>query len=477
MIKHRILSISLAILLTCTATVYASTSQTNNDPSYQSTLSQVKIPQTLATIPKPKSLSTKSWWYRRHLRFNQDVKNMPDAQIVFIGDSITHSWERGGKQVWAKYYTKRKAINLGISADKTQDVIWRLQNGNLEHIKPKLFVIMIGTNNTGHNLEKPQNIAYGIAAILKELRAKQPQAKILLLAIFPRGNTSLDPKDARKARQFLNNEKTNRIIQTYADLKNIFYLNINHRFLDAHGKLPRKMMPDLLHPQALGYAAWADAIEPYVVKFLGEKSNAKPLLDAHFTQWTHADGSPVQSDWTFQNGTLLHTGHGKDILSKKQYQNFVLSFDFKLDPRSNSGVKYKVTKYLDKTSKKQGKKAKYLGIEYQVLDDKSEGLNANSIRQASAAYDIFDTNQLKQLKPVGQYNHARIVVNKNKIEHWLNGARVVSYNINSGRFDQHIAKSKFKKIRGFALNDAGKILIQSHGGKVWYRNVILQEIK
>ena len=419
-----------------------------------------------AITPKARSLNPKNWWFARHTRFNQDLENMPDAKLLFIGDSIIHHWEIGGKPIWDKFYVNRKTVNLGISGDRTQEVLWRLQNGNLKHVKPKLCVIMIGTNNTGHNMEKPEHIALGVKAILQEVQKQQPQAKILLLAIFPRGNTSLDDTQPNTA-MFHNNEKTNRIIQEFADFENIFYLNINDSFLDSHGILPRKTMPDLLHPQyAYGYNIWANAIEPAIKKLLGENTNEKQLLDKSLSQWTHTDGSNVNENWIYKKNTLTHSGQGKDIITKKEYKNFVLSFDFKVSEDANSGVKYKVKKY--------GKQ--HLGIEYQVLDDTAYIENINNYHMAAAAYDIFDPNRLKQLKPVGKFNHAKIVVNGTKIQHWLNGAKVVSFDINSNRFDKAIAKSKFKNIRNFAHNNSGKILLQTHGGEVQYKNMTIREL-
>src|SRR3990172_4534699 len=125
-------------------------------------------------------------WMKRHDAMNARVKE-GNVDLVFIGDSITQGWEGRGKEVWQKFYGERNAVNLGIGGDRTQHVIWRLDNGNLEGISPKLAVIMIGTNNSGTNT--PEQIAAGTTAIVKQLRTKTPQTKILVLAIFPRGET------------------------------------------------------------------------------------------------------------------------------------------------------------------------------------------------------------------------------------------------------------------------------------------------
>src|SRR4029077_13842354 len=108
---------------------------------------------------------------------------------LFIGDSITDAWqnggERGGKEVWKKYYANRKAMNAGIGGDRTQHVIWRLNNGNIDGIHPKLTVLMIGTNNTPGNDNTAEEIAEGIKTIVSKVREKIPETKILILGIFP----------------------------------------------------------------------------------------------------------------------------------------------------------------------------------------------------------------------------------------------------------------------------------------------------
>jgi lysophospholipase L1-like esterase len=209
-----------------------------------------------AVVPVPR----RGRWMTRHKSFNERVAK-GNVDLVFIGDSITQGWEGRGRTVWAKYYGKRNAVNLGIGGDRTQHVIWRLQNGNLKGISPKLAVIMIGTNNAGSNT--PEEIAEGIKAILEEVRTRTPKTKILLLAIFPRGKDATD-----KRRQV--NEKTNQIIKKFADGKNIYYLDINKNFLESDGTLTRKIMPDLLHPGQEGYAIWARSIEKEVAKLMGE---------------------------------------------------------------------------------------------------------------------------------------------------------------------------------------------------------------
>ncbi len=208
-------------------------------------------PTTVQPVPR-----NDEWWQKRHESFNKRVN------LIFIGDSITHGWEGGGKEVWQKYYAMRNAVNLGIGGDQTQHVLWRLDHGNIDGISPKLAVLMIGTNNAGSN--KPEEIAAGVKAIVEKLRTKLPQTKVLVLAIFPR-----EADKNGKLRQV--NEKANAIIAKLADDKTVFYLDIGPKFLAADGTLSKDIMPDLLHPNQKGYEIWAEAIEPTVAHLMGEK--------------------------------------------------------------------------------------------------------------------------------------------------------------------------------------------------------------
>ena len=201
-------------------------------------------------------------WVKRHEGFVEEAKK-GGVDLVFIGDSITDGWRGGGKDVWAKYYAPRHALNLGIGGDRTQHVLWRLQNGELDGIKPKLAVIMIGTNNSNGMDNTAEEIADGIKAIISTLKEKTPDTKILLLAIFPRGEK---PNQQREK-----NAKASELAAKVADDKTVFYLDIGAKFLGEDGVMSKDVMKDFLHPGASGYQTWADAIEPKVKELLGEK--------------------------------------------------------------------------------------------------------------------------------------------------------------------------------------------------------------
>ncbi len=208
-----------------------------------------------------------NWWLPRHQRKLAEIAAMKarneNPEVIFIGDSITENWEKDGAAVFARNYTKYKALAFGFGGDRTENVLWRLQHGEVDGIKPKVAVLMVGTNNTGSRQENPVTTAAGIKRNIDELQQRLPDTTILLLAIFPRDATPQGP-----LRQI--NQKVNAIISTYADHKRVHYLDINQAFLDADGTLSKDVMPDLLHPNAKGYDIWATAMAPALQRLLGQ---------------------------------------------------------------------------------------------------------------------------------------------------------------------------------------------------------------
>jgi beta-glucosidase len=199
----------------------------------------------------------------RHTGFMRQIKDgNGDFDFVLIGDSITDYWPGKGNDSYSRF-APWKPLDLGVSAETTDEVLWRLLNGELDGIHPKVVMIMIGTNNLGHyRSEKPEWVAAGIKKIIETVRAKQPQAKILLLAIFPRGATSTDVTRQRI-------DEVNKLLPVLADDKNVFFMDIGPKFLDPQGNLPREIMPDLLHPNADGYRIWIEAVRPKLEELMG----------------------------------------------------------------------------------------------------------------------------------------------------------------------------------------------------------------
>ena len=203
-------------------------------------------------------------WEKRHAGMVEEAKK-GGIDLLFIGDSITDGWRGAGREAWKKNFEPLKAANFGIGGDRTQHVLWRLQNGELEGLSPKLAVLMIGTNNGS---DKPEDIAAGVAAILETLKAKCPKAKVLLLAIFPRG---ADAKDPRR----VNNDKVNALIAKLDDGgKAVKYLDIGAKFLQPDGTLTKEIMPDLLHLSPKGYEIETEAILPAIREMMGVKEAA-----------------------------------------------------------------------------------------------------------------------------------------------------------------------------------------------------------
>jgi lysophospholipase L1-like esterase len=222
----------------------------------------------LAIDPKPRE----GGWVKRHESFNA-ISKQGEAQLVFLGDSITQGWEGNGKEAWAKTWAPLKAANFGIGGDRTEHVIWRLQNGNFDGIKPKLVVLMIGTNNTGHQgrpavehggvvyTSSAEQTAEGVKMILDILGKKLPETKVLLLGIFPRGATKDDAMRKQNAPPTTSSPPS-----PMANASS--YMDIGNTFLQPDGTLPKEIMPDLLHLNAKGYEMWTAAIESKVVELM-----------------------------------------------------------------------------------------------------------------------------------------------------------------------------------------------------------------
>jgi beta-glucosidase len=208
-------------------------------------------------VPRPDDNSK-----RRHASFNEKVKEVgKKSQLIFIGDSITQGWEGAGKEIWADRFAKFDAINLGIGGDRTQHVLYRLDNGNLEGLSPNAAVVMIGTNNSNGEDNTAEQIAEGVRAIVQKLRSELPSTKILLIPIFPRGE-NVNPQRGKI-------NQANQIIQKLADGQNVLWVDFGHKFINDEGRIPRDIMPDFLHLSPKGYEIWADSIKEPLAKILG----------------------------------------------------------------------------------------------------------------------------------------------------------------------------------------------------------------
>lgn len=240
----------------------------------------------------------------RHQEFLKRIEQSQGVgDVIFLGDSITHGWE--GQKAWQDHFGSFKPVNLGIGGDQTGHVLWRITDGHeLDRLKPKAAVIMIGTNNTGAH--SAQQIAGGIQAIVEELRRQKPDIKVLVLGVFPRGNPSdaersvaqiteaiqpineelkKDQPDSKRLSALVKNlerqrgtipaaklnkkiNEINTLIAKLDDGKNVFFKDIGQQFLDVNGGLSGDIMPDYLHLSPKGYDLWGKAIKDDVEKLI-----------------------------------------------------------------------------------------------------------------------------------------------------------------------------------------------------------------
>lgn len=204
-----------------------------------------------------------AWWKERHERCVELTK-AGGVDVVFLGDSITQGWEGPGKAVWDKEFAPLNAANFGFSGDRTEHVLWRLGHGEILGLDPKLVVIMIGTNNIGHGSSNPAQTSDGVKAIVERLVKGLPNAHILLLGIFPRGESPTDPMRLAVA-------QATQKFATLADGERVHFSDIGYAFVRSDGTLRTRLMPDRLHLDPDGYEIWAKAIKDDVQRLVGRK--------------------------------------------------------------------------------------------------------------------------------------------------------------------------------------------------------------
>ncbi len=225
-----------------------------------------ETPVNTATVPVGKLEKDFYEWQARHEAV-MAAKDKIQPEIVFLGDSITHLWAgepnepKGNRGVEAMKALcgDRPVLNLGFGWDRTQNVLYRIQLGELDGLKPKAVVIHIGTNNLAGTKNAhentPEEIAQAIGLIVDRVREKCPAAKIILMAVFPRGESPSNPMRARIA-------QINQGLAKQADKPNVVLLDITSKLTNADGTISKEVMGDFLHPAAKGYAIWAEALKP-----------------------------------------------------------------------------------------------------------------------------------------------------------------------------------------------------------------------
>ena len=261
-------------------------------------LAQLILAATTVAAPVPKENQSPYWagpdyWDRRHAAKLAEIAAGPkEYDFVFIGDSITHNWEGWsdpidcavvekaykngqlkfpngpGRKVWEEMKGEFRLLNLGCGGDTTQNVLWRLDHGELDGYRTKGVALMIGTNNR----ESAKAVAEGIKAVVRKILEKQPQAKVILMPIFPCGETQTSDNRMRNA-------DVEWYVRPVADGERVIWLDFNRDFLEPDGTLSPAMMPDYLHPLEPGYRLWRSAIEP-VMRRIAHFGAARPVWPA-----------------------------------------------------------------------------------------------------------------------------------------------------------------------------------------------------
>lgn len=218
-------------------------------------------PPAPTTVP----LSRTPEWEARVTKTNKEAAaRAKEIGIVFEGDSITSAWPSKGKAIWQGWNKSCGTVDFAIGGDRTENVLWRIEKGQLDGLNPKLVFLMIGTNNIKGS--SAQEIANGVEAIIKEYRKRLPEAVIVLQAIFPRSEKPDDELRSKAA-------AVNALLAKLADGKKVVYMDFGKDFLKPDGTIGVEMMPDFLHPTSKGYDIWAKAIQPVIDTHFPGKSS------------------------------------------------------------------------------------------------------------------------------------------------------------------------------------------------------------
>lgn len=204
----------------------------------------------------------RDWILRHEALLRRKTQGLID--LLFLGDSITEGWLDAGASIWKQRYAPRNAADFGIGGDETQHVLWRIENGAVDGLNPKVVVLLIGTNNLGNGGHDSQGTSEGIQCVVQSLCRKLPTSAILLLAVFPR--------DAQPGTHFRREiERINQSLRPLDDGRLLRFLDINAQFLQSDGTISPAIMPDSLHLSTEAYGLWADAMEPLLQEMLGEQ--------------------------------------------------------------------------------------------------------------------------------------------------------------------------------------------------------------
>ena len=210
-----------------------------------------------AIDPQPQTWSD---WKRKHRKLSRALEE-ESPNLLFLGDSITENWSSIGKSVWDEYYSSRRAMNMGISGDRTQHLLWRIANGGFERVNPRAVVLLIGTNNIKEQRNEVNETTEGVLAVAEALVDRLPETTVLVLGILPCGETD-DSRERTDA------AAVNRRLEKELDHGRIVFLDVSNKFVDSNGTISPKLMPDHLHLTNRGYKLLAESIEPHLQSIL-----------------------------------------------------------------------------------------------------------------------------------------------------------------------------------------------------------------
>ncbi|HVX12969.1 MAG TPA: GDSL-type esterase/lipase family protein [Pirellulales bacterium] len=217
----------------------------------------------------PVSRNDESAWAGFDAQIDASAASHSNSQVVFFGDSITQLWETVGQSVWNQYYSGLNAVDAGIGGDQTQNLLWRIENGNVNGLAPKVAVLLIGINNLVEG-DTPQQTAAGVAAVVEALRERMPDTKILLLGLLPISITS--PTWQQEI------STTNQLISQLADGQHVTYFDMGPAFRNSDGSPRPELYSDLVHPNTLGFAVWAQTMAPELDALLAAAANEDERL-------------------------------------------------------------------------------------------------------------------------------------------------------------------------------------------------------
>ncbi len=232
----------------------------------------------------------------------------------------------------------------------------------------------------------------------------------------------------------------------------------------------------------------AEGAAPNALTAAEEADGWTLLFDGEsFEGWTGLGRDTIPpGHWQIEDGTIRKVESGEvptapdgqpleggDIMTEEAYRNFELKLEWRASKGGNSGIKYNVS---DSLSVAHDPVHAALGFEYQLLDDQRHPDSEEPSHRAAALYDLIPAGEAKALRPVGEWNQARLVFDGPRGEHWLNGEKVLEYDLTSARFDSLFAASKYADIEGFRTRRAGHIVLQDHGNDFWFRNIKIREL-